>query len=135
MVAETGRTVSLADAAANLGLAEEDALRAHWYGLLGSIMRAAPDRARLDRLAGLVGDETDFGQGVSALAEAAKVALAADPKTLEQEHFDLFIGVGEHLDRFRSPLSPKIGFPGRGYLIEREGTRQVGSDGSSGDAR
>ena len=33
--------------------------------------------------------------------------------------FDLFIGVGEHLDRFRSPISPKIGFPGRGYLIEQ----------------
>jgi len=103
----------LADAAANLELTEEDALRAHWYGLLGSVMRAAPDRARLDRLAGLVGDETDFGQGVSALAEAAKVALAADPKTLDQEHFDLFIGVG------RGELLPYGSYYLAGFLYEK----------------
>jgi TorA maturation chaperone TorD len=103
----------LADAAANLELAEEDVLRAHWYGLLGSVLRAAPDRARLDRLAGLVGDETDFGQGVSALAEAAKVALAADPKTLAQEHFDLFIGVG------RGELLPYGSYYLAGFLYEK----------------
>jgi TorA maturation chaperone TorD len=76
-------------------------------------MRAAPDRARLDRLAGLVGDETDFGQGVSALAEAAKVALAADPKTLDQEHFDLFIGVG------RGELLPYGSYYLAGFLYEK----------------
>ena len=103
----------MADAAANLELAEEDALRAHWYGLLGSVLRAAPDRARLDRLAGLVGDETDFGQGVSALAEAAQAALAADPKTLEQEHFDLFIGVG------RGELLPYGSYYLAGFLYEK----------------
>ena len=113
MVAETGRNVSLADAAANLELAEEDVLRAHWYGLLGSVLRAAPDRARLDRLAGLVGDETDFGQGVSALAEAAQAALAADPKTLAQEHFDLFIGVG------RGELLPYGSYYLAGFLYEK----------------
>jgi TorA maturation chaperone TorD len=103
----------LADAAANLELPEEDALRAHWYGLLGSILRAAPDRARLDRLARLVGDETDFGQGVSALSEAAQAALAADPKTLEQEHFDLFIGVG------RGELLPYGSYYLAGFLYEK----------------
>jgi TorA maturation chaperone TorD len=103
----------LAYAAASLELAEEDALRAHWYGLLGSILRAAPDRARLDRLAGLVGDETDFGQGVSALAEAAQSALAADPKTLAQEHFDLFIGVG------RGELLPYGSYYLAGFLYEK----------------
>jgi hypothetical protein len=36
---------------------------------------------------------------------------------------DLFIGVGEHLDRYRSPFSPKIAFPGRGWVIEDEGVR------------
>ena len=103
----------MADAAANLELAEEDVLRAHWYGLLGGVLRAAPDRAHLDRLAGLVGDETDFGQGVSALAEAAQAALAADPKTLEQEHFDLFIGVG------RGELLPYGSYYLAGFLYEK----------------
>ena len=113
MVAETGRNVNLADAAANLELAEEDALRAHWYGLLGVILRSAPDRAQLERLAGLVGDETDFGQDVSALAQAAQASLAADPETLRQEHFDLFIGVG------RGELLPYGSYYLAGFLYEK----------------
>jgi len=103
----------LADAAASLELAEEDVLRAHWYGLLAAVLRAAPDRAQLARLAGLAGDETDFGQGVSALAEAAQTTLAADPKTLEQEHFDLFIGVG------RGELLPYGSYYLAGFLYEK----------------
>ncbi len=94
MSVETGRKKDLAQTAAKLDIAEEDLVRAHWYGLLGAILRAVPDRARLDQLAGLAGDETDFGHGVSALAEAARTAQAADPKALEQEYFDLFVGVG-----------------------------------------
>jgi len=31
---------------------------------------------------------------------------------------ELFVGVGEHLDRFRTPFSPKTAFPGRGWVVE-----------------
>ena len=113
MLAETGRKAELAHAAASLKLAEEDLVRAHWYGLLGAVLRAAPDRARLDRLAALVGDETEFGQGVAALADAARAALAAGPETLEREHFDLFIGVG------RGELLPYGSYYLAGFLYEK----------------
>ncbi len=34
---------------------------------------------------------------------------------------EVFLGVGEHLDRFRTPFSPKTAFPGRGWVIEDMG--------------
>ena len=61
----------------------------------------------------LVGDESDFGTDVSALADAAQTALAADPKALEQEHFDLFIGVG------RGELLPYGSYYLAGFLYEK----------------
>jgi TorA maturation chaperone TorD len=100
----------LADAAADLNLAEEDRLRAQWYALLGAILARPPDQARLDALAGLAGDESDLGQGVTALAAAA---AAANPKTAEQEFFDLFIGVG------RGELVPYGSYYLAGFLYEK----------------
>lgn len=113
MLAETGRKNGLAQAAASLHLAEEDIVRAHWHGLLGAVLHAAPDRARLDQLAALSGDETAFGESVSALAEAARRAAAADPKALEQEYFDLFVGVG------RGELLPYGSYYLAGFLYEK----------------
>ena len=43
-------------------------------------------------LASLKGNEGELGEAVNALAAAAR---ASDPKTLEEEYFDLFIGVGQ----------------------------------------
>jgi hypothetical protein len=34
---------------------------------------------------------------------------------------EVFVGIGEHLDRFRTPFSPKTAFPGRGWVIENAG--------------
>ncbi|MCH7869514.1 MAG: exosortase/archaeosortase family protein [Myxococcales bacterium] len=48
--------------------------------------------------------------------------VAADPPV------DVFVGIGEHLNRFRSPLSPKNAFPGRGWVTEDLG--EVHLDGS-----
>jgi TorA maturation chaperone TorD len=113
LLAETGRKKDLAEAAARLDIAEEDLVRAHWYGLLGAVLRNAPDRARLGQLAALTGDETDFGQSVSALAGAARAALAAGPEALDQEYFDLFIGVG------RGELLPYGSYYLAGFLYEK----------------
>jgi exosortase len=38
---------------------------------------------------------------------------------------DVFLGIGEHLNRFRSPLSPKNAFPGRGWVVEDLGELQL----------
>jgi len=61
----------------------------------------------------LAGDETDFGQDVSALADAAKATLSAGPEALRQEHFDLFIGVG------RGELLPYGSYYLAGFLYEK----------------
>ena len=105
-----GRNANLAHVAADLDLAEEDRLRAQWYALLGALLARAPDQARLDTLAELAGDGSDLGQGVTALATAA---AAATPETVEQEFFDLFIGVG------RGELVPYGSYYLAGFLHEK----------------
>lgn len=100
----------MAHALAAIDMADEDGLRAQWYGLLGTLLRAAPDEARLRTLADLEGDETDFGQAVAGLAAAA---AATDAKTLGEEHFDLFIGVG------RGELLPYGSYYLAGFLYEK----------------
>lgn len=82
----------MADAAEPFVIADEDQLRANWYGLLGRVLAREPDAELLRTLSRLEGDESDFGAALSALAAAAK---AATPATLRQEHFDLFVGVGQ----------------------------------------
>lgn len=144
MLVETGRKTSLAQTAANLAIADEDVLRAHWYGLLGAVLRASPQRALLERLAALAGDETEFGQGVQALAAAARTALApatgdagdrddtgepAPDKTLEQEYFDLFVGVG------RGELLPYGSYYLAGFLYEKPLARLRGDMRRLGIAR
>ena len=91
-------------------LSEEDQLRTQWYSILGWILSAPPDRAGLDRIAGLAGDGSDIGAAVNALAAAAK---AADPVAVKQEFFDLFIGVG------RGELVPHGSYYLTGFLHEK----------------
>lgn len=140
----------MAQTAANLAIADEDVLRAHWYGLLGAVLRATPRRALLERLAALAGDESEFGQGVQALAAAARTALARAPetgdagdeaddtgdtgepapdKTLEQEYFDLFVGVG------RGELLPYGSYYLAGFLYEKPLARLRGDMRRLGIAR
>ncbi len=38
---------------------------------------------------------------------------------------DVFVGIGNHLDRFRSTFSPKTAFPSRGWIVEDEGVRTL----------
>lgn len=82
----------MADNAFAVVMTEEDELRVQWYALLARLLGAAPDTETLTFLAGLRGTEGDLGQAVSALAASAR---AADARTVEQEYFDLFIGVGQ----------------------------------------
>ncbi len=81
----------MAEATETANIAEEERLRATWYRLFARALAAAPDRQLLDKLARLEGDDSDFGKGLDALAAAAR---AAAPDAVEQEYFDLFIGVG-----------------------------------------
>lgn len=116
----------MADAAADSHLADEDALRAQWYSLLGHLLAGSPDQGGLDSLAGLSGDETEFGQAVGALAQAA---AATTPDALAQEYFDLMVGVG------KGELLPFGSYYQSGFLYEKPLARLRGDMRELGIAR
>ncbi len=91
-------------------IADEDRLRAHWYALLARLLTVSPDQGTLDFMRGLRGDETPLGRGVAALAAAAR---ATSPARVEQEYFDLFIGVGQ------GELLPYGSYYQTGFLNEK----------------
>ena len=73
-------------------IAEEDLLRAEWYGLLARLLGEAPDQQLLDQVAGLEGGDGELGEALAVLARAAR---ATDVAEVRQEYFDLFVGVGQ----------------------------------------
>ena len=72
----------MADAAAMLDIAEEDALRADLYDFIGAMLSAPPSRDLLTRASRLAGDDTDIGRGVKALAT---IAGAVTPEAAKEE--------------------------------------------------
>ncbi|WP_322894208.1 MULTISPECIES: molecular chaperone TorD family protein [unclassified Yoonia] len=87
-----------------------EAARSEQYRFLARMLSSSPDQTLLDNIALLQGDQTPLGQAFTALAEAAKTA---DPKLVEREFFELFIGVG------RGELLPYASFYLTGFLNER----------------
>lgn len=87
-----------------------DAERARLFALLGRLLSAAPDAMLLDGLRRLPGDASPLGQAYIGLAEAA---MRHAPAAIEQEYFDLFIGVG------RGELLPYASYYLTGFLHER----------------
>jgi TorA maturation chaperone TorD len=71
---------------------EEEQLRAGWYALLARLLSAPADDELLTLLRGLGEDESELGAALGALKAAAG---AASPGGIEQEYFDLFVGVGQ----------------------------------------
>jgi TorA maturation chaperone TorD len=78
--------------AAQVEISEEDQLRAGWYALLAQLLSREPSNALLKMLRGLEGDESELGQGIRALAAAARGTTV---ESARQEYFDLFIGLGQ----------------------------------------
>ena len=91
-------------------LAEEDVLRADAYALLGWLLKSPLTRDDLRRVGALQGDKSEFGQAMSALAAAAR---ATTPEAVEEEYFNLFIGVG------RGEVVPYTSFYLAGFLLEK----------------
>lgn len=88
---------------------ESDPRADHWR-FLATVLAAPPSADILSAIAGLSGDETPLGRAYERLAEAAKTA---DPKAVEREYFELFVGVG------RGELLPYGSFYITGFLNER----------------
>jgi TorA maturation chaperone TorD len=91
-------------------ISDEDRQRARLYGLLAGLLARIPDREALDRTAGIAGDESELGQALIALGQAA---AAADPARIDDEFHDLFIGVG------RGELMPYCSYYLTGFVYEK----------------
>ena len=73
------------------GVAEMEAQRAAFYGLLARILTAPPDSDYLNDLKRLQGDGTALGMALSGLAAAAEIKA----HDLEDEYSKLFYGMGQ----------------------------------------
>ncbi|WP_350334123.1 TorD/DmsD family molecular chaperone [Coralliovum pocilloporae] len=91
-------------------ITEEDQLRADLYNFLGLILAKAPDDNLLAQVAGLTGDDTDLGKGITALARIGRITNPADA---EREFNALFIGLG------RGELLPYASYYLTGFLNEK----------------
>lgn len=90
--------------------AEEDLLRARFYGLLSAVLIDAPDAALLDQLAALEGDDSPLGRALQALAAEA---AAITPEQAADEYMALFVGLT------RGELVPYASYYLTGFLNER----------------
>ena len=97
-------------AATPIEIAEEDRLRANWYGLLAKLLGAPPERDTLAQIAQLEGDDSELGKVLASLAAAAR---GTNPEALRDEFFTLFVGVG------RGELIPYGSYYLTGFLHEK----------------
>jgi len=95
---------------AQSGVPEEDQLRANLYTYLGRCLTAPPDAEMLAVMAGFIGDDTEIGAALKALA---RLARSVDPASIDREYHDLFIGVG------RGELVPFGSYYLTGFLHEK----------------
>lgn len=100
----------MTEAAKTLTVSEEDALRADLYDFLGAFLASPPDKVLLKKAAGLTGDHSDIGRGVTALSA---VAGAFAPQAAREEFEALFIGLG------RGELLPYASYYMTGFLHEK----------------
>ncbi len=91
-------------------ITEEDSQRAQLYRLLAGLFARIPDREALGRIAEITGDESELGQALNTLGQAAAVA---DPARVDDEFHDLFIGVG------RGELMPYCSYYLTGFVYEK----------------
>lgn len=101
--------MAAAEAVTN-AISEEDALRAQLYRLLALYLQSPPQQAELDLAAGLEGDDSPLGQGISTLA---RIAAKSEESAIGQEYQDLFIGLG------RGELLPYASYYLTGFLNEK----------------
>jgi TorA maturation chaperone TorD len=91
-------------------LDEVEIARAREYALLSTLLSRAPDQALLERLADLPHDASPLGLAHAAIAQAARRTNVAG---VEQEYFNLFVGLG------RGELLPYGSYYLTGFLHER----------------
>ena len=102
--------MALAEKTADMGIAEEDILRADLYDMLAALLARPPSSELLTMVKGLSGDSTSLGQGISAMA---RLAGHIKPPAIESEFNTLFIGLT------RGELLPYASYYMTGFLHEK----------------
>ncbi|WP_022705540.1 TorD/DmsD family molecular chaperone [Pseudorhodobacter ferrugineus] len=100
----------MTEMAADIQIAEEDALRADLYSFLSALLATPPDRSLIARTAALSGDDTPLGKAIGTLVKLAK---ATTPAAVEREFNALFIGLA------RGELLPYASYYMTGFLNEK----------------
>ena len=84
------------------------------YRLLGALLAGPPGAALIEMLRGISSPRSEDGAGMAAAWQALRAAAeAADLAALEEEYFNLFIGLG------RGELVPYTSFYIHGFLMEK----------------
>jgi TorA maturation chaperone TorD len=91
-------------------LAQEDALRAQMYRFLARLLAAPPDKALLETISKMDGDQSDLGKAMLSLG---RVASKTGADKAEREYHDLFIGLA------RGELLPYGSYYLTGFLHEK----------------
>ena len=92
-------------------ITEEDRLRAQMYRLLAGLLMRVPDRAALEGVATLGGDDdSQLGRALGALG---RVAATSDPAAVDDEFHELFVGMG------RGELMPYGSYYLTGFVYEK----------------
>lgn len=94
----------------DISIDEEDALRARVYVLLGRLLAEPPSMETLSMAGELVGDDSEFGRALHALAA---VAGKTTVKQASDEYHDLFYGVSQ------GELQPYASYYRTGFLHEK----------------
>ena len=102
--------MELAERPADPIVAEEDALRADLYDLLGALLARPPSKDLLQRVAALTGDGSELGQAIQTLAHMSGMLK---PEGIETEFNTLFIGLT------RGELMPYASYYKTGFLHEK----------------
>ncbi len=94
---------------------EEQQIRAAAWGLVAALLRRTPDQALLQQASGLaVEGGTAEGDALGEAMHALGVAASeVDPKLLDEEYNNLFIGLG------RGELNPYASWYLTGFLMEK----------------
>jgi TorA maturation chaperone TorD len=88
--------------------------RADVYRLLGALLAGPPGAALIEMLRGITPDTAENGAAMTAAWQALQAAAEhAAPAALEDEYFNLFIGLG------RGELVPYASFYIHGFLMEK----------------
>ena len=96
------------------GIEPGEQARADVYRLLGALLAGPPGEVLLEMLRGISPEPAENGDTMTAAWHALRVAAEqADPARLEEEYFNLFIGLG------RGEVVPYASFYIHGFLMEK----------------